>query len=43
MPRALRLALLAGVTRALSFPRYLLLVTLATTPVPIALLAGAGL
>lgn len=35
------IGLLAGVTRALSFPRYLMLVALATTPVPVALLAGA--
>jgi hypothetical protein len=37
------IGMLAGITRALSFPRYLLLVALATTPVPIALLLGAQL
>lgn len=37
------IGMLAGITRALSFPRYLLLVALATTPVPAALLLGAQL
>jgi hypothetical protein len=37
------IGMLAGITRALSFPRYLLLVALATTPVPAVLLLGARL
>ena len=37
------IGMLAGMTRALSLPRYLLLVALATTPVPIVLLLGARL
>jgi hypothetical protein len=37
------IGMLAGITRVLSFPRYLLLVALATTPVPVALLLGARL
>lgn len=37
------IGMLAGITRALSFPRYLLLVALATTPVPLVLLLGGRL
>lgn len=37
------IGMLAGITRALSFPRYLLLVALATTPVPAVLFLGARL